>query len=488
MKMLKVNGNKIVNSEGKEINLRGACIGGWMNMENFINGFPGSEMGLRKSLAGVLGEAKAAVLLDRMLYHFFNEDDIVFMKERGATVIRIPLNYRHFESDMAPFTYLQSGFDRLNRIIDLCEKHGIYVILDMHAVQGWQNSHWHSDNPKGISLLWDNVQFQDRYVALWEEFARRYSGKAAIAGYNLMNEPCVNTAHGDYPYNFFECYQPVWDKMNRLYKRVVNAIRKIDSEHILFLEGDDYSKLFNGLEKPFTNNLVYSSHNYTSAGFGPGVYPGEFKTHRPDRVYENGYWDRNKQLEVFKLQEGYQFSVENNVPLWVGEFGSQYNCAMEEIPYRLHAMDDQLDVYNELGAHWTTWTYKDVGVMGWVMLDPESDYMQIIAPVQNKKNLLGAENFTGRFTTSPARKAVKDLAALMEEVIGDKDINHMSNNLCLAQSALTAYAAGLLEPYFAGLFKGMSEERLDDVMQAFSFKKCIVNHGLDAVLKKQFAK
>lgn len=488
MKMLKVDGNKIVNPEGQEIKLRGTCIGGWMNLENFINGFPGSEIGLRSAMASTLGSSKAEFLFDRMLTHFFNEDDIAFLRDSGATVIRIPLNYRHFENDMAPFTYIQSGFDRLDRIVGLCKKYGIYAILDLHAVQGWQNAHWHSDNPKGLSLLWDNIQFQDRFVALWEEFARRYAGRPEIAGYNIMNEPCVNTAYGDYPYNFFECYKPVWDKINSLYRRVVNAIRQIDSEHIIFLEGDDYSRLFNGLDRPFTDNLVYSSHNYTSAGFGPGVYPGEFKTHRPDREIENGFWDRKKQLEVFKLQEGYWFSVENRVPLWVGEFGSQYNCSEEEIPYRLHAMNDQLDVFHELGAHWTTWTYKDVGVMGWVTLDPDSDYMQMIAPVQKMKNLLGAENFTGRFTVSPAKKAVKELAALMEEVTGNKEVNSTSNQLCLAQNALTSYAAGLLEPEFAKLFKGLSEERIDDVMRAFSFNKCNINHGLDEILRKQIRK
>ena len=39
--MLQVKQNQIVDEQGKEIRLRGTCIGGWMNMENFINGYPG---------------------------------------------------------------------------------------------------------------------------------------------------------------------------------------------------------------------------------------------------------------------------------------------------------------------------------------------------------------------------------------------------------------------------------------------------------------
>ena len=60
------------------------------------------------------------------------------------------------------------------------------------------------------------------------------------------------------------------------------------------------------------------------------------------------------------------------MPHWVGEFGAVYNGPAREIPDRLRALDDQIDVMEEFGAHWTIWTYKDVGVMGLVTLDPES--------------------------------------------------------------------------------------------------------------------
>jgi len=41
MSFLKVSGTKIVDGNGKETILRGAGLGGWMNMENFINGMYG---------------------------------------------------------------------------------------------------------------------------------------------------------------------------------------------------------------------------------------------------------------------------------------------------------------------------------------------------------------------------------------------------------------------------------------------------------------
>ena len=484
MEMLQTQGRQIVDSQGKPVRLRGACIGGWMNLENFIDGYPGSEHGVREAVAAALGATKGQFFFERLLDHFFNEADLQFIKGTGANVVRIPLNYRHFEDDERPFAYKEAGFERLERVVNWCQEQEIYVILDMHAVQGWQNAHWHSDNAKGISLFWHNPHYQERFIALWRELAQRYKDRAVIAGYNLMNEPCVNTPDGDYPYNFFKNYRPDFERMNRIYRQAVAAVRAVDPKHLIFLEGDKYSVLFEGLAAPFADNLVYSSHNYNTAGFGPGPYPGEFHTHSIDLDYQNGYWDRERQAEIFSQSEGYQFASRHNVPLLVGEFGAQYNGPQAEIPYRLQAMDDQIGVYEELGAHWTTWTYKDVGVMGWVMLDPASEYMQLIRQVQCQKRLFGAENFTDRALVTEAKTKLADFAGLFEREIDAYAINHVDNVNALSEIVLQGYAASLLQPVYADLFKGMSEERLDSVLSSFAIQNCRANDGLIAIIRK----
>ena len=173
---LSVRGEHILDSSGTQVHLRGPCIGGWMNMEDFITGHPGAEHGFRVALSDALGAGRATFFLDRLLDYFFAEDDVAFLASLGASVVRIALNYRHFESDADPFNYIESGFARLDHAVSWCTRHGLYVILDLHAVQGWQNSDWHSDNANRVSLFWDHRQFQDRFVALWVELARRYRG------------------------------------------------------------------------------------------------------------------------------------------------------------------------------------------------------------------------------------------------------------------------------------------------------------------------
>ena len=187
--MLSIENEKIMDAAGEAVQLRGVCVGGWMNMESFINGFPGTEMGLRAMLQEVLGPARTEFFFERWLDAILAEEDIAYIASLGANVVRLPLNYRHFESDMEPFHYRESGFARLEEALGWCAKYGLYAILDLHAVQGWQNPDWHSDNPTHTALFWQQRHFQDRFVGLWEEIARRFKGNPTVAGYDLINEP-----------------------------------------------------------------------------------------------------------------------------------------------------------------------------------------------------------------------------------------------------------------------------------------------------------
>jgi len=96
-----------------------------MNMENFVNGYPGAEHALRAIMAEVLGSSKAQFFFKRMLDYFLAEEDIAFIKGCGANVVRLPLNYRHFESDLRPFEYLETGFSRLDQVLKWCEKYNL---------------------------------------------------------------------------------------------------------------------------------------------------------------------------------------------------------------------------------------------------------------------------------------------------------------------------------------------------------------------------
>ena len=69
--MLQVTNGKIVNNQGQPVQLRGTCIGGWLHMENFINGYPGAEYSLKRVMAETIGKNKTHFFFERLLDYFF---------------------------------------------------------------------------------------------------------------------------------------------------------------------------------------------------------------------------------------------------------------------------------------------------------------------------------------------------------------------------------------------------------------------------------
>jgi endoglucanase len=446
---LRVKGSEIVNGRGEVVRLRGFCLGGWLNLENFIIGYPAHESGMRAAVARVLGEAKAHFFFERFLHYFITQDDLRFIKSLGCNVVRLPLNYRHFESDDHPFEYKAEGFALLDQVIGWARTQQIYVILDLHAVQGWQNRGWHCDNPCRKSHFWGQKVFEDRALALWEELARRYRLEPFVAGYNIMNEP-----HAD---------EIGW--LNRFYRRVTGAIRAIDSGHILFLEGNHYSQQFDQLESPFDGNAVYSSHNYVVPGLDNAEYPGMFNSEVYDR----------ERLEREYLERA-RFMRQHGVPNLVGEFGCIYSSDALEVS-RLRVMADMIDIIEKYGHHWTIWTYKDIGKMGLVYTDPESQWMRRTQPVREIKTALRCDYWIERHESEIDRLIQQIVAHASTVVAGQPgDWMHLSDDLYRAINE--GVLSQMLQPVFAEQFRGMSEKEIDQMMQSFAFQNCIQREGL----------
>ena len=134
---LRIQDDKVVDGNGETIILRGAGLGGWMNMENFITGYPGHESQHRAAMLKVLGKEKQEFFFDKFLEYFFTEADAKFFASLGLNCIRIPFNYRHFEDDMSPRVLKESGFKHLDRVVELVSSvsPNLFTLLTIASVQ-----------------------------------------------------------------------------------------------------------------------------------------------------------------------------------------------------------------------------------------------------------------------------------------------------------------------------------------------------------------
>ena len=438
---LQTRGSDIVDGDGQPIRLKGVNIGGWLNMENFITGYAANETMMRAAVREVLGDDGYELFFERLLSAFYADADAAFLAETGLNCVRIPVNYRHLESDARPFEIIEDGFRHLDRAIAAGADHGVYTIVDLHALPGSQNQHWHSDNPTHRALFWEHRHFQDRVVGIWEAIADRYKGNPWVAGYNLMNEPADESRAVVGPF----------------YDRLSTAIREIDPEHILLFDGNTYSTEFGFFGEPL-ENAVYTLHDYVPAGLGRAdEYPG------PESAEA-------------KFLERSEYARRTGTPIYVGEFAPIYTGDEAVDAERRRILDDQLQIYKRYGVGFATWMYKDLGRQGLTSVRPDSPYGELVADFVAKKRRLGIDQWGATGRENPeVTQPIQDLVAREAPDFdpypwGRFDfVRTLVLNITLAQPLVGEYAE---------LFRGLGEDELIALADSFAFENCVVRESL----------
>lgn len=95
------------------------------------------------------------------------EDDIVSLKMRNIDTLRVPIADWMF-APYAPFAGCTDGsVDELNRLLGLAHKHGLGVMLDLHGVQGSQNSFDCSGRIRNLTYFDHGKHFEKEWLAEW---------------------------------------------------------------------------------------------------------------------------------------------------------------------------------------------------------------------------------------------------------------------------------------------------------------------------------
>ncbi len=451
--LLVVKGDKLVDGKGEVVRLRGFGLGGMLHMENFIDGYPGNEAAFREVMLKALGRKQYDLFFETFYENYFTDEDARYIASLGLNLVRIPINYRLFEDDMNPRVIKPEGFRHLDRVIKLCARHGVYTIIDLHALPGCQNQHWHSDNPTHEALLWEHKDFQDRTVVLWEAIARHYRDEPWVAGYDLINEPA----------------DPTGQKVVPFFHRLMEAIRKVDPAHVLFIEGNTYARDFDGFD-PTWKNVVYTNHDYAGPGsISGGPYPGETGGRHYDK----------KTVEADFLKKS-QFMLDNHLPIWVGEFGPVYTGDARKDEMRYQLLKDQLAIYDSHGVSWCIWLYRDLGLQALVYQPETTAWMQRIKPMLEKKQRLGADAW-GSLETGI--EAVMDpIDAMLTREFPDwdpypngakREARLLVRHILIAEALLSEYGKA---------FEGLSDAQVVALAESFNLDKAKRRTRLEAIL------
>lgn len=311
---LRTRGQDMVDEEGNKVLLKGVGLGNWLLPEGYMWKF--GEGGdrprkIEKLVSDLIGPEKAETFWLAFRRHYITEADIARIAELGFNSVRPALNARRFLTEGDSPTYVAEGFELLDNLVGWCRKHDIYVIIDMHGAPGGQTGANIDDSPNDEPGLFMDPKNQDLLVDLWVKIAERYKDEPAVAAYDLLNEPLPARTGAAEKYK---------DRLEPLYQRITEAIRRVDKRHMITLEGADWANDWSMFSQPFDDNLFYQFHYYC--------------------------WDRPTNLR--SIEQFLARRAELNAPVWVGETGEKDNT--------IYWGTTQYFETNNIG--WSFWPWK----------------------------------------------------------------------------------------------------------------------------------
>lgn len=333
---------QIVDGKGKPLILRGLGLGGWMVQEGYMMGLSNlkAQHVIRRRISEIIGEKRTEQFYRSWLDNAVTKADIDAVAKWGFNSVRLPVHWKLFIKDSSTsknIVWNEEGFRRVDALIRWLKARDMYLILDLHAAPGGQGHDIAiSDRDPDKPSLWDSDENQAMMIALWSEIAGRYKDEPTIAGYDLLNEP--NWGFQDES-DKGGCRETENRPLRDIYQRTIRAIRAIDTNHMLVIEGNCWGNNYAGVLPIDDRNTALSFHKY---------------------------WTPTTQesIESFlKLREQY------DMPLWNGESGENNNG--------WYARAVELQEKNGIG--WSWWPLKKIGAGNPLEIKTNANYRRLTA-------------------------------------------------------------------------------------------------------------
>lgn len=231
--------------------MRGMGLGGWLTNYKRIGQLP-----VDKRLDLTVGD----------LEHFdsyITEADVRNLASFGIDHVRLGFDQLALEDNDNPYHYREEVFRHIDDFLCWAAKYRLNVILNLHKAIGC-----YCDCPSMKPLL-DTPEYQDRFIALWLEFERRYHDKGDEIVFELMNEVTGGDAL----------------KWNNLYKRAITELRRVNPTRYIMVGSAEWNSVnrLRDLDVLDDERVVYTFHFYA---------PFEFTHQRGVLQPMNHYYNR----------------------------------------------------------------------------------------------------------------------------------------------------------------------------------------------------
>lgn len=270
------------------------------------------------------------------LDNFITEKDFETAAGWGIDHIRLPIDFNILENDDG--TYKEDGFGRIDRAVQLAKKYGLNIIIDLHKTAGF--SFDYQQNETGF---FENEAYQQRFLDLWEQIAKRFAKYSDMAAFELLNE--VTEQH----------YIGVW---NRVSNECIKIIRRYVPD-IPVLVGSYWNNspdALPDLASPYDENVYYNFHCYSPLEF---THQGASWAREIDRDARYTFEEAGITAETF--ERGFARAVEKaeaeGTGVYCGEYGVIDVVSPEDTLKWYKAINAVFEKYN-IGR--AAWSYKQM--------------------------------------------------------------------------------------------------------------------------------
>ena len=278
---------------------------------------------------------------------FITEADFAQIARWGFDHVRLPVDYDVIQNPDGSMK--EDGLRRVDRAIELAEKHGLNVVLDLHKTQGFS-----FDAGEHEEGFFESETYQAYFYAVWDCFAARYGNKPTHVMFDLLNE--VTEAR----------YLEAWKRISRA---CVRRIRQHAPETLILLGSYQWNsaQTLPALDAPYDSRVLYNFHFYEPHAFThQGAYwEAPYRDISARYTYaESGASERY--FEKF-LEPALEKARREGCELYCGEYGVIDVVPPEEaLPW----FRDLHTVFERHGIARSLWSYKQ---MDFGLSDPRMD-------------------------------------------------------------------------------------------------------------------
>jgi hypothetical protein len=299
-----------------------------------------------------------------------DESDAMLMQQSGFDVVRLGIDWSQLEPVRGRID--DRYLDRLAATVAMLNRHGLYVVLDMHFRLGWSPRFGYSGAPGWATIgvpnwnplpqyswspslspaaftsdtyFWLSSDWKKDFYVSWQAVARRFANDPGLAGYDIFNE-----AHPlPIPPRIFDKYY-LWP----MFRDAIQAIGGVDANHLFFVEGILLLTMNTAVVHLKAPNLVYGTHVYEGSLIPP-------------------FWTGDPTFLRQRFQQRVKEAAELPAPLWIGELG--YDLTQ---PGAISYADAALDEADDLDVGWAWWQWRENKYWGIVDTAGQVVNMQVL--------------------------------------------------------------------------------------------------------------